>query len=165
MIFLSVLLKLLDDIICLRFILAKAFKFLDTFRLHSLGFLLHLRELLLLLFQFFPCLKYLAGFVLHLGGKILEIAETTHGLPEVIAGQHIHIPYSRITVLVCAQDKFGIMLRKGLDPFIDLIDFKLSKINLIVIFPYLAIALGDKLLPVCNLLPDEIKIGKLGVAL
>ena len=57
------------------------------------------------------------------------------------------------------------MLRKGLYPFIDLIDFKLSKINLIVIFPYLAIALGDKFLPVCNLLPDEIKIGKLGVAL
>ena len=57
------------------------------------------------------------------------------------------------------------MLGKGLNSLVDLVYLKLLEVNLVIVFLYLTVALGNKLLPVGHLLSDKIEVGQLGVAL
>ena len=68
-------------------------------------------------------------------------------------------------MLIDAHDKFGIMVSKVFYPLIYLVDFQLSKIDVIIQFPDLTVTFRHKFLPVCDLLSDEVQVGQHGIAL
>ena len=68
-------------------------------------------------------------------------------------------------MLVDTYDKLGIVIRKVFYSSVYLIDFQLSKINIIIQFPDLTVAFRHQFLPVCDLLPDKVQVGQHGVAL
>ena len=161
----AVLPELLHDVVGLGLILSEAVEFLDSLGLHGLCLRLHLRQILLLVLKFLPCGTYLLRLILHLVRHVAEISEAAQSLTEVVTGQHIHVPFTGVPMLIDAHDKFGIMVSKVFYPLIYLVDFQLSKIDVIIQFPDLTVTFRHKFLSVCDLLSDEVQVGQHGIAL
>ena len=91
---LLVLLQILHHLVCLGFFCFQGFKVLHTLILDYLGLLLQFRQLVLFNFQGRLCFLDLLRLIIHLIGKILEIRITPESLSQILAGKHIHVPYS-----------------------------------------------------------------------
>ena len=165
LIFLLVTIELPDHLVHLGFILLQFFKFLHSICLYLLRILLHFRKLDLFLFQLFLDLSDLLSLGLHLAGQILEISEPSESLTEIVAGKHIHIPDTGISVLVGTADKTGIMGRKGINSGLNPVYLPLCQVYIIIETSDFLVTLIDEGLSVGHLLADQRKVGKHGTAL
>ena len=157
LILLAVLLELSHHVRRGRLIFAKRLKFLHSLRLDLLRILLHLRQTRPLSFQFLLHRTDLLRLLLHLRRQVLEISEASVGLPEIVAGEDIHIPYAGVAILVCAHHQTGIMRRERVHAGLQTVYVQLLEIETVVISPYLPVAFPDQGLPVLYILSDQLQ--------